>query len=202
MSMSFDIFPANMYIPGCEEIKKISQGLLENYLSQENIDFNISLAYRKQEFETNKSLNSEYLVTSEKEYQSFVINNTGEVLVFFRGLSEIDREFWKEEISINDKAGQLKNQIETSLKIGYMWNVKRTMNQPAIISIYYGFLAIAIAALTDGIIYSDDGGWDSRCFPLGAEQFMDEYLNLSELQDRTIKEFTEKCLRSLKERNF
>lgn len=117
-------------------------------------------------------------------------------------LKKYHRDFWKEEISINDKAGQLKNQIETSLKIGYMWNVKRTMNQPAIISIYYGFLAIAIAALTDGIIYSDDGGWDSRCFPLGAEQFMDEYLNLSELQDRTIKEFTEKCLHSLKERNF
>ncbi len=57
MSMSFDIFPANMYIPGCEEIKKISQGLLENYLSQENIDFNISLDYRKQEF-TEKCLRS------------------------------------------------------------------------------------------------------------------------------------------------
>ena len=29
MSMSFDIFPTNMYIPGCEEIKKISKQLKE-----------------------------------------------------------------------------------------------------------------------------------------------------------------------------
>lgn len=198
MSMSFDIFPTNRYIPTCEELKKLSYGMISNYLLKEGIDIDISLDYRKCDFEANNDLNSDYLVTSEKQYQSFIVNSIGEALVFYRKVSDIDREFWKEEIILNDKAHQLKNQIDKTLKIGYMWNIKRTMNQPAIISIYYGFLAIVIATLTDGILYSDDGAWDYRNFPVDGKQFREEYLDLSKLQDKTIKEFIENCLYSLK----
>lgn len=198
MSMSFDIFPTNKYIPKCEEIKKLSKEMLRSYLLKEGIDFNISLGYRKCDLDTDNNLNLDYLVTSEKEYLSFVMNNMGEALVFFRKTTDIDREFWSEEIILNDKANQLRYQIDASLKNGYMWNVKRTMNQPAIISIYYGFLAIAIAILTEGILYSDDGAWDYRSFPIVAKQFREEYLNLSELQDKTVKEFYKNCLCSLK----
>lgn len=172
--------------------------MISNYLLKEGIDIDISLDYRKCDFEANNDLNSDYLVTSEKQYQSFIVNSIGEALVFYRKVSDIDREFWKEEIILNDKAHQLKNQIDKTLKIGYMWNIKRTMNQPAIISIYYGFLAIVIATLTDGILYSDDGAWDYRNFPVDGKQFREEYLDLSKLQDKTIKEFIENCLYSLK----
>lgn len=198
MSMSFDIFPTNRYIPKCEELKKLSQKMLSNYLLREGIYVDILLDYKKRNLEVNNELNSDYLVTSEKEYQSFIVNSVGEALVFYRKVSDIDREFWKEEIILNDKAHQLKDQIDTTLKIGYMWNIKRTMNQPAIISIYYGFLAIAIAILTDGILYSDDGAWEYRSFPVDGKQFREEYLDLSKLQDKTVKEFVENCLCSLK----
>lgn len=201
MSMSFDIFPTNTYIPKCEEVKEMSQQMLNNYLLEKEIDFNILLKCKNKKFTTNNELNSDYLVTNEEEYQTFSINDIGEALVFFQRICKVDREFWKEEINTNYKANQLKKQIDINLKIGYMWKVKRTMNQPAIISIYYGFLAIAIANLTDGILYSDDGGWDYRCFPVEAKQFMNEYLNLSRLKDKNIKKFVEECLYNLKLRS-
>lgn len=57
----------------------------------------------------------------------------------------------------NWRAEKLKDKIKANIELGYSWSVKRTMRQPYIISIYYGFLAITIAMLTDGIIYSSDG---------------------------------------------
>ena len=128
---------------------------------------------------------------------TFSVNKIGESLIFYRKITDIDKEFWKEEMRLNHKASELKEKIEMNIKSGYMWNVKRTMNQPVIISIYYGFLAIAIAALTNGILYSDDGAWDYQCFPIEATQFKMGYLNLNNLQDKNIKKYIERCIYSL-----
>ncbi len=198
MSMSFDIFPTNTYIPKYEELKNLSQEMLKDYFAKENIDIDIFLEFNTKDIVSGKNINCDSLITNEKEYSSFSINGIGESLIFYRKITDIDKEFWKEEIELNHKANELKEKIETNIKLGYMWNVKRTMNQPAIISIYYGFLAIAIAILTNGILYSDDGAWDYHSFPIGAEQFRMEYLNLYNLQDKNIKEYIKKCLYSLK----
>ena len=198
MSMSFDIFPTNTYIPKCKELKNLSQEMLKDYFAKENIDIDIFLEFNTKDIVSGKNINCDSLITNEKEYSSFSINGIGESLIFYRKITDIDKEFWKEEIELNHKANELKEKIETNIKLGYMWNVKRTMNQPAIISIYYGFLAIAIAILTNGILYSDDGAWDYHSFPIGVEQFRMEYLNLYNLQDKNIKEYIKKCLYSLK----
>ncbi len=198
MSMSFDIFPTNTYIPKYEELKNLSQEMLKDYFAKENIDIDIFLEFNTKDIVSGKNINCDSLITNETEYSSFSINGIGESLIFYRKITDIDKEFWKEEIELNHKANELKEKIERNIKLGYMWNVKRTMNQPAIINIYYGFLAIAIAILTNGILYSDDGAWDYHSFPIGAEQFRMEYLNLYNLQDKNIKEYIKKCLYSLK----
>ena len=198
MSMSFDIFPTNTYIPKYEELKNLSQEMLKDYFAKENIDIDIFLEFNTKDIVSGKNINCDSLITNEKEYSSFSINGIGESLIFYRKITDIDKEFWKEEIELNHKANELKEKIERNIKLGYMWNVKRTMNQPAIINIYYGFLAFAIAILTNGILYSDDGAWDYHSFPIGAEQFRMEYLNLYNLQDKNIKEYIKKCLYSLK----
>ena len=198
MSMSFDIFPTNTYIPKYEELKNLSQEMLKDYFAKENIDIDIFLEFNTKDIVSGKNINCDSLITNEKEYSSFSINGIGESLIFYRKITDIDKEFWKEEIELNHKANELKEKIERNIKLGYMWNVKRTMNQPAIINIYYGFLAIAIAILTNGILYSDDGAWDYHSFPIGAEQFRMEYLNLYNLQDKNIKEYIKICLYSLK----
>lgn len=174
--------------------------MLRNYLAKEGIDFDIQLHCFTKKLKTDIESPSAYLVKKEIEYQAFCMNDLGAAFVFFRKTSEIDRAFWKEERNTNDKVNQLREQIKANLNVGYMWNVKRTVGQSAMISIYYGFLAIAIAVLTDGILYSDDGGWDYKCFPIEAKPFMNEYLNLSKLQDKDEKEFFERCLQCLKDK--
>ena len=59
-------------------------------------------------------------------------------------------------------------------------------------------MAMAIAELTAGIIYSDDGAWEYRCFPATAEEFRGNYLDLSKIQDDNLKDFVERCLCELR----
>ena len=72
------------------------------------------------------------------------------------------------------------------------------MGQPAIVSLYYGYLAIAIAVLTDGIIYSDDGAWDYSRLPIEGKFFKNEYLNIKNISDPMVKENIENWLSVLK----
>lgn len=92
----------------------------------------------------------------------------------------------------------MKEKIDINLNIGYSWTVKRTMGQPAIVNLYYGYLAITIAVLTDGIVYSDDGAWDYSCLPIEGKVFEEEYLNLNKISDVKFKENIGKWLHELK----
>ncbi len=68
------------------------------------------------------------------------------------------REYGDTYINVND-----------SLSIGHYWSFRRSAGQPAIINLAYGLIASALAELTKGYIYSDDGAWYGR--PVGADKF-------------------------------
>ena len=63
------------------------------------------------------------------------------------------------------------NEFEKIVKLSYTWTVKRTAWQPVLSNILYGFV-IAIAELTDRIIYSGDRVWNIEIFPVKAEEFL------------------------------
>lgn len=138
------------------------------------------------------------LVLKEDSHTVFNLNEEGEVYVFYHELSDLDKDFWKEEIQENENAQSMKEKIDANLEIGYFWSVKRTMGQPAIVSLYYGYLAIAIAILTDGIIYSDDGAWDYSRLPIEGNVFKTEYLKIENISDAMVKDNVEKWLGELK----
>lgn len=64
--------------------------------------------------------------------------------------------------------------------------------------IYYGYVTIAIALLTDGVIYSDDGAWDFSCFPIEAGEFMEKYMNVNTIDDVQVEGNVKKWIRALK----
>lgn len=72
------------------------------------------------------------------------------------------------------------------------------MGQPAIVSLYYGYLIIVIAILIDGIIYSNDGAWDYSKLPIEGIVFKTEYLNIENISDAMVKDNVEKWLGKLK----
>lgn len=196
--MSFEIFPTKNRIPKCDEIMQYSIQLFSNFMKRERIDKDIEITIQEVSDSEEVHTNPTDLVINEKHYTVFNLNEEGEVYVFYHKLTELDNDFWNEELQENKNAQSMKEKINTSLDIGYSWSIKRTMGQPAIVSLYYGYLAIAIAVLTDGIIYSDDGAWDYSCFPIEGNNFEEEYLNIEKINDITVKENIEKWLSELK----
>lgn len=198
MSMSFEIFPTKKLKPNCDEVIKCSVKLFNKFLKKEKILKSIDITTREIIADNEVYINPISLVSNENHYTVFNLNEEGEVYVFFHELMDLDKEFWNEEIQENENAKSMKKKIGTNLKIGYFWSVKRTMGQPAIVSLYYGYLAIAIAILTDGIIYSDDGAWDYSRLPIEGKVFETEYLNIEKLSDAMVKNNVERWLGELK----
>lgn len=188
MSTNFYVFPTRRDLPKCEDIVKYSAHLFKKYLYKQNINYQIHVDVI--EASSNKSqINFEpaSLITTENLYLIFRLNDEGKVYVFYHRLSDLDEEVWNEEMKTNKNARLLRKQIGDNREIGYHWSVKRTMGQPAAVSLYFGCLAIAIAVLTDGIIYSDDGAWDYTSFPVLGSTFEREYLNVNSIEDINVK---------------
>lgn len=198
MSISFEIFPTTKKIPKCEEVNEYSINLFNGFIQNENIVYDIKCKVTEVSFDSKKCKKPAFLTSNEEKYTIFNINEEGEIYVFYDKIEKIDEEFWNEEIKINENARFMEKKIWDSLKTGYSWRVKRTMGQPAVVNLYYGYLAIAIAVLTEGILYSDDGAWDYECFPIEGKSFEKEYLNLDKLNNITLKHSIESCLFSLK----
>lgn len=198
MSMSFEVFPTNNYMPVSNELITLSQKYIEDFLKRKEINFKIEIRTEIRSVQNHVILKGDDLLKDEFKYEAFILNNSGQALVFYHRRNEIDEEFWREEISCNRKAKKIEHLIKKNLELGYSWSVKRTMAQSAIINLYYGFLAIAIAKLTDGFLYSDDGAWEYNCFPSKVSEFEKEYLDVSKLKDDNKKEWINNCLLKIK----
>ena len=197
MSMSFEIFPTTKKKPKCDEIIKYSVQLFSEFLKKKKISLGIDITTREVTADNEVYINPISLVLKENYHTVFNLNEEGEAYVFYHELSDLDKDFWNEEIQENKNAQSMKEKIDANLEIGYSWSVKRTMGQPAIVSLYYGYLAIAI--LTDGIIYSDDGAWDYSRLPIEGKIFKTEYLNIKYISDVMVKDNVEKWLGKLKD---
>lgn len=197
MSTSFEIFPTKNNIPKCDVLIKRSLELTKKFLKEAGIEYNISIKVKEIPNNGVTYTTPCYLTSKKQNYTIFNLNNEGEVYVYFQELTELDRQFWEDEFQQNDRAKNLKKKIQNNEKIGYSWSVKRTMGQPAIVGIYYGYLTIAIALLTNGVIYSDDGAWDFSCFPIEVGEFVEKYMNINTIDDIKVKENVEKWIREL-----
>lgn len=98
----------------------------------------------------------------------------------------------------NNNIPEFRSSILKNRKIGYLWQIKRTVGQPAVVSLFYGFVAMAIAQETDGFIYSDDGAWSYELFPTEWKNLYSEYLDINKIKDHNIKSTIIKWINSLK----
>ena len=182
MSTSFEIFPTNRYIPKIEDILNSTKNMFDDFLSSHNSTFLYTLSAVQFDNDDNiVSENPPCITDTEQYYTSININNEGFIYIFCNKLSDLDDEIWTDE-PIAENAQRLKEKIIKNKEIGYSWQVKRTAGQSAIASLIYGYIAIAIAEETNGFIYSDDGAWEYRTFPILPDDFRKEYLMPEQLE--------------------
>ena len=98
MSMSFEIFPTKKKTPNCNEVIEYSAHLFNEFLKKENISQKINIITREVTSDKKICTNPTSLVLDENCHTVFNVNEEGEVYVFYHKLTDLDKEFWNEEI--------------------------------------------------------------------------------------------------------
>lgn len=173
MSKTYEVYPTISYIPTKEEIGKLAEKYLNIFLEKENIKEEykkkLKVANSTLKFSDKSYVNKANICMVDIEYDIYQLNikEGNAIFVFFYNYNELDIEFLISTLKNKNN----EKEIYKTIELGYMWSIKRTW-QPVLANILYGFVAIAIAELTNGLIYSDDGAWNFKEMPLKAEEFL------------------------------
>lgn len=81
------------------------------------------------------------------------------------------------EVQARFAAHGLDERLERCRDFGVVLEVARSAGQPILASLATGFVAAALAELSEGVIYSDDGAWDPSLFPCLPSTFLASFMN-------------------------
>ena len=182
MSTTFDVYPGKGYIPLFSELLYAAEKEVNNYLREIDVNKDIKLNARIQSNDNCIKIpveSTNRLIWDDSYYAWFYIKNvSGGTDAYFYRHDELYTEFLLEELSRNPNFKKYETIVRNNIRLDYRWTFRRSVGQPAIIGLCYGFLAATLAKLTDGIIYTDDGAWDYEKFPADPNEFLKWYFRL------------------------
>lgn len=85
------------------------------------------------------------------------------------------------------------------LTTGYCWYFRRSVGQPGVINLAYGLLAGCLGQITDGLIYSDDSGWDYSGMPYRPDEFLARYFVPGGTDDAHWIDWVRRCLTDIED---
>ncbi|MEF2277841.1 hypothetical protein V3W47_05975 [Deinococcus sp. YIM 134068] len=208
MATTFDVYPGDDYIPSFLELKTLTELKLQRYLRQHGIKAKLEISVRLNLIDNSSTqrvnLNSPAW-WEENQYAWFTLEGiaggTGAYLL------SLDEEFrqslssdWTSDHPGLQPTPELAQVYTTARSLGRSWYFRRSAGQPAEINIAYGFLASALAELTNGVVYSDDSAWDFARFPALPHDFDTWYMNPEAALRSDYAKWASDCLTSLAEK--
>ena len=107
-------------------------------------------------------------------------------------------DYLKEEILERDtkttKTYDIDHIIKGFKQFNQSWTFRRSVGQSAIICISYGLIACAVAELTDGILFSNDGAWDYHYFPCDYSEFLAVYFRPDKTDNQDCQKWAIRCI--------
>ena len=113
---------------------------------------------------------------------------------YCRSLDDDDVRFLEEETEADGPARLLAPHIRKCLVHRRHWWFRRSINQPAIVNLGYGFLAASLAECTGGFINSEDNAWESGRFPCLPGDFYTFYFRPDKCTDANTREWSSRNL--------
>jgi len=215
MSVTFSVYPLKKEIPTFQQVAYLATKKLNNFLKSYQIDFeaelNLVLVSWKDDIEKwdEVDLSAPAIWDNESEYIWFKVCsfNRG-INVHYWELDEREKLDYMEEILgcadsnfSEEKKEEKIELVRRCFENKREWHVKKWANQYWITSVAFGFIASSFAELTDGIIFSSDGGWDYQIFPATAKEFDKVYFRpektLSNNRRDEIENFREEILNEI-----
>ncbi|MFC4776001.1 hypothetical protein ACFO9Q_04305 [Paenibacillus sp. GCM10023252] len=110
---------------------------------------------------------------------------------YFQKVNEDTIDIWDDYAEYGD----IYIEVKKSLSVGHYWVFRRSTGQPAIINLVYGIIASALAELTKGYIFSDDGAWHGG--PIRPTVFDSQYFVPSKARSFDDASWYESCLEDI-----
>jgi hypothetical protein len=186
-----------------KNVLTLAKQTLESQLKRLSLNLTINLSasvHDNNEAYVNNSNPNAKFIWADNEYVWFAIDNlTGGTDAHCEKIADKLSDW---ETYIEDMLHNISATPEVRQKIidcEYEWYFRRSAGQPAIINLAYGHLAAAVAKLTQGYIYSDDGAWHDTIFPATADQFLEVYFYPDRTKDPADIDWITGCLEELKD---
>lgn len=94
----------------------------------------------------------------------------------------------------NKAISDIESRLERAKRLNKLIYFRRSAGQPGIIALSYGIIAAAVAELTNGILWSDDGAWDIAELPATCGDFYRSYFVPRESVDPGKSEWAQRCI--------
>lgn len=199
MATIFDVYPSELKLPTFEEVVDVAAQRLRERLSamgiESELELRVTLRTCRGREEVVRPAEGPFQWQPGKEAYAWfeVVGLDGGCDVKY---SE-DREaidVFRDEIKYNKTLPD--DFVDRCLDLGRTWSFRRSAGQPATIALAYGYFAAALAELTEGFVYSDDGAWDREQLPLRPAEFYALYFYPEKTKEHV--EWTTRCLEQLR----
>lgn len=171
ISTTFEVYPTTSKIPTLVELLKAANQKLQQFLRPFELQ-EVPLIYVRLG-ERIISLNDPSIesVKWDEKYAWFYVEPSegGGTDAYYHNVDESILDIWDDY----GDDGEMHLEVKKSLSVGYYWSFRRSAGQTAIINLAYGFIASALAELTEGYLFSDDGAWHGG--PIRSNNFDIQY---------------------------
>jgi hypothetical protein len=192
------VFPRNSNLPTIEQVVELSTRYLHKYIAKVGTPLlpTVKFEIRNNNHTIVSTKPDQSFSWNDNEYGWFTINHVpGGCDAYFEYLDDMRKEIWEEEIAASTaRCSDFADIIRASLEIGHYWRFRRSAGQLGVVSLYYGLLASAVAELTNGFVYSDDGAWDLKYFPILPDEFRNIFFQPDKTSDQ---EWVERCISAI-----
>ncbi len=201
MSTTFEVYPTIDVIPSFRDVIALATERLEQFYNSYELLFTTNLSFDlcNKQHKSRETAEDFQLINDKESYIWFYIEGlNGGTAAYFKMVNDIDIDCWNEEIRLREPSRRWAKELQKSLKMGHYWMFRRSMGQPAEINLSYGYLASAIAELTNGLIFSDDSAWDYERFPCTPSEFYNFYFKPEQAISDDNKQWASKCIKKIR----
>lgn len=204
MSTTIEVFPTDAAALTFEKVIQTAERNINGFLKTMGMDPSVTLKININDKDGRYS--KEIQPTgpfewAQNEYAWIVVNNIpGGTDVWIYPIKDAaidpDNPWWQLDIlkSYNKKIENISAKLESAKNLGRRYSFRRSAGQSGMIALSYGLIAAAVAELTKGILYSDDGAWDFERFPAESPDFLTWYFRPEAALDPELGAWAQRCI--------
>jgi hypothetical protein len=179
MSTEFDIFPGRRELPRFEEVLALAAEHLNAWLAKIGVrtflDVQAEIRSKSPDVVIVESASGP-MSWEDDHYAWFTVADLlGGADAYFRPIEDFTIEYWSDTLLPRPELTRWREPMARAIEVGHCWNLRCSINEPAAVLLASGFVAGAIAQLTGGFVWSDDGAWEHDRLPATGAELLATY---------------------------